>query len=467
MSEQIYSDWAVVGGGMMGMALALQLAEAGQRVTVYEAAPEWGGLTSAWNINDEVRWDRFYHVNLLSDSYLRALLDKIGLEQEVRWVVTKTGFYSGGKLHSMSNAIEFLRFPVLNILEKLRLGFTISYASRYKNWQRLEQISVEKWLRKLSGNSTFEKVWLPLLKAKLGDTYQSTSAAFIWAYINRMYKARRSGLKTEMFGYVPGGYARVLDQLTQRLKELGVVLKTSHPVSQVTQTSNGLKVEFIKQPNALHEGVIFTTPSPLVSKVCPQLPNEAAARLSRIEYLGVVCASLLLKKPLSKYYVTNITDDWVPLTGIIEMSTVVDPREFGGHHLVYLPQYVRASDDAAFNEPDDSIQERMLATLERMYPSFSREDVVAFKVARARNVMSLPTLDYSNQLTPMQTSVPGLYVINSSYIVQGTLNVNETLQIAQQGFELIKPRLGDKRQREKLSENHSPRAPFATTAADT
>ena len=37
-------------------------------------------------------------------------------------------------------------------------------------------------------------------------------AAFIWATIARMYAARRSGLKEERFGYVPGGYARVLEK---------------------------------------------------------------------------------------------------------------------------------------------------------------------------------------------------------------------------------------------------------------
>ena len=45
----------------------------------------------------------------------------------------------------------------------------------------------------------------PLLRAKLGDAYQAASAAFIWATIQRLYAARRSGLKKEMFGYVPGG----------------------------------------------------------------------------------------------------------------------------------------------------------------------------------------------------------------------------------------------------------------------
>jgi cation diffusion facilitator CzcD-associated flavoprotein CzcO len=39
--------WAVVGGGMLGLTLAHRLQQAGQQVTLLEAAPEVGGLAGA------------------------------------------------------------------------------------------------------------------------------------------------------------------------------------------------------------------------------------------------------------------------------------------------------------------------------------------------------------------------------------------------------------------------------------
>jgi phytoene dehydrogenase-like protein len=68
----------IIGGGMLGLGLASQLEKSGHRVTVFEAAPTLGGLAAADGIGD-VTWDRFYHVTLLSDSYLRELLEEIGL----------------------------------------------------------------------------------------------------------------------------------------------------------------------------------------------------------------------------------------------------------------------------------------------------------------------------------------------------------------------------------------------------
>src|SRR5450432_2727323 len=100
------NNWAIIGGGMLGMTLALRLSQEGNNVTIYESTEKVGGLTSSWSMDGAV-WDRFYHVILMSDLNTRKILQEIGLESDLRWVETKTGFYSGGKLYSMSNIIEF------------------------------------------------------------------------------------------------------------------------------------------------------------------------------------------------------------------------------------------------------------------------------------------------------------------------------------------------------------------------
>tara|TARA_R110002049_G_scaffold185580_3_gene353842 strand:- start:86657 stop:88078 length:1422 start_codon:yes stop_codon:yes gene_type:complete len=424
------SRWLVVGGGVMGLKIARDLVARGQSVTIAEAAPQFGGLTSAWQLGDAT-WDRFYHVTLLSDSKLREQLAELDLEKEIEWVKTKTGFYSGGRLLSMSNTAEFLRFPPLNIIERLRLGGTIFYASKIKSWRRLEKLSVEKWLRRWSGNGAFEKVWLPLLKAKLGEAYQQTSAAFIWAHTARMYKARRSGAKKEMFGYVPGGYARILQHWVDWLQQRDVRMLAGHPVRAVQKNDDGLAVDFGDGRVETFDNVVSTIASPLIARSCDQLTDSEKSKLENIRYLGVVCASLLMRKPISEYYVTNITDTWVPLTAVIEMSTIVDPdTQLGGKHLVYLPKYL-PDDHDGLNESDEDYKEKCLSTLEKMYDHFSRDQVVDFKVARAKYVAALATIDYSTRLPPIVTSVPGFYALNSAHILEGNLNVNETITLGE------------------------------------
>lgn len=440
------SNIAIIGSGVLGLTLALRLANSGAKVTLFESSSEIGGLASAWQIGDVI-WDRHYHVTLLSDAFTRKIAGELGLGDEFNWVETKTGFYTDGKLVSMSNAIEFLKFPPLGLISKFRLGATIFYASRVKDWKALEKVSVEDWLTKLSGKKTFEKIWLPLLKAKLGDAYKETSAAFIWATIQRMYAARNSGLKKEMFGYVRGGYARVFERFGAVLREKGVEIKLNTKVSEIITTENAEIAENEKELKVTYsensassavksfDKVILTCPSNIAAAICPKLSAEEKTKLENIKYQGIVCASVLLKRSLSLYYVTNITDE-TPFTGIIEMSALVDKNEFGGNALVYLPKYV-APNDEIFEKTDEEIEETFTSALELMYPEFKREDKVAFKVSRVRQVFPLPVIGYSEKLPKINTSIEGLFVVNSAHIVNGTLNVNETVQLAEKAFELI------------------------------
>lgn len=424
--------WGVVGGGMLGLALARHLRQRGRRVTVLEAAPQLGGLAAAWDLGG-VTWDKFYHVILLSDLHVHKLLDELGLADEFVGVETRTGFFTDGRLYSMSNSLEFLRFPPLGLLSKFRLGATIFRASKIRDWKALERVPVVEWLTRWSGKRTVERIWLPLLRSKLGDSYKVASAAFIWAIIARMYAARRSGLKKEMFGYVRGGYARVLDRFAAALATDDVEVRTGARVEAVEPTADGPRVSLSDGESCTFDRVVCTAAAPLASRLIPALSDAEHERLNGIRYQGIVCASVLLKKPLARFYVTNITDGWVPFTAVIEMSALVDPAEFGGNHLVYLPKYV-APDDPLFDEPDHSIRERFVQALERMYPHFTRDDVLAFRVSRVRQVFAVSTLNYSQCVPPVTTSVPGVYLVNSSQIVNGTLNVNETLQLAEQAL---------------------------------
>ncbi|MBS1872871.1 MAG: NAD(P)/FAD-dependent oxidoreductase [Acidobacteria bacterium] len=435
MPERTGQRWCVLGGGILGMHLAKQLSQTGARVTLCEAAPQLGGLASAWRLGS-FTWDRHYHVTLLSDMALRALLTELGLEQDLRWTKTRTGFFVGGKLCSMSNAVEFLRFPPIGLIDKFRLGATILYASRVTDWKRLEQIPVAEWLSKLSGANTFEKVWRPLLLSKLGESYKDVSAAFIWTTISRLYAARRAGMKEELFGYLPGGYSRILDAFGKYLAGLGVDIRLNSPARAVRRTPDGVSVAFGDGEGEVFDRVVMTTPAAAAAQVCQGLTPREIELLRGIRYQGIVCASLVLTRPLGGYYVTNITDPGIPFTGVIEMSALVDRSEFDGNHLVYLPKYV-PPDDPAFAASDDELRREFTGGLRRMYPDLADDQIAAFQVSRARHVFALPTIGYSDRLPPVRTSVPGLYILNSAHIVNGTLNVNETLLLAQRYLEQL------------------------------
>jgi protoporphyrinogen oxidase len=422
--------WGIVGGGVMGMTLAHRLIQQGYKVTLFEGASELGGLVSTWKL-DDIEWDKFYHVILLSDFRTRSILSELDLEKKIQWVETKTGFYINGKLYSISNTFEFLKFPTLTLIDKFRLGLTILIASKINNWKRLEKIQVTTWLRRWSGENTLNKVWLPLLRAKLGNSYERTSAVFIWATIKRMYGARKSGLKKEMFGYIPGGYKLIISAFKQKLISQGVMVKTGHQAIEVkTATGGNLQITFANNTTEEFDNVIVTLPSGLSSKLCNGLSEPEIQKLNAIEYLGVICVAIMLNESISPYYVTNITDTWIPFTGVIEMTSLVDKKYFGGKSLVYLPKYVSPY-DPLFEKSDDEIKSYFTEILKKMYPWLTDENFKFAGVARAKHVITVLKTGYSEMLPDTRTSIPGVYIINTAHIKDGTLNVNETIKVAE------------------------------------
>lgn len=421
---------AVVGGGMLGLTLALRLSQAGDEVTVYEAAPALGGLASAWQLGD-VTWDRHYHVTLLSDAATRSLVAELGLGDAFEWTTTKTGFFVDGRMHGMSTTLEFALFPPLGAISKARLAATILRAARIGDARALSTVPVGDWLRKWSGRRTFEKIWLPLLRAKLGEAHERVAASFIQATVARMYAARRSGLKRELFGYVRGGYAAVLERFAALLAERGVTVRTGARVRAVEPASGGgWRVQLAGTESAARfERVVVTAAPPLAARMLPALGAAERARLEAVEYQGIVCASLLLARPLSPYYVTNVADP-APFTAVIEMTALVDPATFGGRHLVYLPKYC-APDDPLLELDDETIRARFVAGLRALHPDLRDDEILAFRVSRAPYVFALPTLGYLDRIPPLRTSAPGLYVVNGSQIADGTLNVDETVRLAE------------------------------------
>jgi protoporphyrinogen oxidase len=419
----------VIGGGVLGIVLAFFLAEEGFRVSILEKSRNIGGLASSFKIG-EYTWDKFYHVILQSDTHLIKMLKRLELSDQINWEFTKTGFFTDDRLYSMSNIWEFISFPPLNFVDKFRLGFTVFYASNKKFTKQLEEISAVNWLKKFSGNRTTEKIWSPMLRSKLGNNYKIVSASFIWSTIARMYSARRSGIKEEMFGYLNGGYETILDHFQKHLDSMGVKTHLETTITKVTQNDNQVMVETAEGQSYKFNDVILTIPCPKIAKICPQLSSSEKKRFRKIIYLGLICASLIVKKPLGGYYYTNITDEWIPFTSVIEMTALVHKRHFDNNSLVYLPRYM-TENDPFWQKSDEEIKNEFLKALLHMFPTLQKEDIILFTIAKARGIMPVPTLNYSTELLPsINTSLKSIFVVNSAQIVDGTWNVNEIIRLA-------------------------------------
>lgn len=427
----------IVGAGLMGMALAHRLAADGFRVTVIENADRTGGLAT-WHDFDGVEWDRFYHVILPSDKNMIGLLNELEMQADLQWRRTYTGFYVDEKLHSISSNLEFLKFPLLSLFSKLRLGFTMLYASRINNWKKLEHITCEAWLRRISGNENVEKLWKPLLLAKLGPSYQRVSAVFIWSYIKRMFSARDKSASAEHLGHVRGGYRSIFEKIEESINGQGGAVVLNDAVKEIATSDDGVTVH-CDSGERQFDHVVCTSPVNVLEKIMPSglLQVDRSQVAGQVEYLGVVCVVLVTRQPITRFYVVNIADEAIPFTGVIGMSNVVDPANTEGFHLTYLPRYLLSTDDE-IKKSDDYFKESFVAGIKRMFPEFNDNDIVGVHVNRAIKVQPLQVLGYSSLVPGVATRDSRVHVLNTSQFVNATLNNNEVVGAVNQFYETFK-----------------------------
>jgi protoporphyrinogen oxidase len=413
----------IIGGGFMGMVLAYRLARRGHAVTVFERDTQVGGLATHHDYGPFV-WDRFYHCILPSDTYLIRLLHDVGLGDRLRWTATLTGFYVDQRFHSVSTSLEFLRFPLVGLWGKIRLALTLLYSARIRDWRRLERITVEDWLVRACGRSTYEKLWKPLLLAKLGESYRRVSAVFIWSYIKRLFSARDASAKREHLGHVSGGYRAVFARLEELIRAAGGDIRLGVTVERIEPRPGGGLVVAHDQRREAFDKVIFTSPVSVLQHVAGRELVGVANGQAGVEYLGVACGVLVTRKPLVPYYIVNIADGRIPFTGVIGMSNLVSPQELGGYHLTYLPKYV-LSDDPFLRRTDDELRRVFGEGLRVMFPDLDAAGVQSLHVNRAFKVQPLQVLNYSTLVPRVTTRHEDFFVLNTAQFVNATLNNNE------------------------------------------
>ncbi len=97
------------------------------------------------------------------------------------------------------------------------------------------------------------------------------------------------------------------------------------------------------------DAVISTTPTPQVSALVPDLPQEWKERYDSIHNVGVICVIFKLHRSVSPHFWVNISEPGLEIPGIIEFSNL---RQTGEHSIVYIPFYMPVTQEK-FSWPDD------------------------------------------------------------------------------------------------------------------
>jgi len=427
----------IVGGGIMGISLGYFLSRHNVKVTIYEASPVLGGLAGPIYLEDGTAVDRFYHAILSSDRHLGDLCKELGIDDQLRFRETKTGFYYDGKIHPMNNMVEFLKFPPLGWVDRFRLGLTVLAAQFIRDWRSLESISVQDWLLKWSGKGTYQNIWRPMLKAKFDGGFDNTPATYMWSRLVRMKSTREGANQKEMAGHLIGGYITLIKAMKEKILAAGgeVLLQTAvKEIAIEDGTAAGIRLASGEVKR--FDKVVCTLQTPIFQKLIPLAVQNYHDFLNRTAYLGIIAPLLVLDRPLSGNWTLNITDDRFPFTGVIETTAYIDPKYVGGHHLIYLPKYT-APGSSWQRKTDEEIKQIWLENLQRMFPGFDPASVRYFLIHRERYVEPLHRLNETDSIPEVKTPIENLYLATTAQIYPALTNGESVSRHAREAAEIV------------------------------
>ena len=417
----------VLGAGAMGLAAAYQALQNGHRVTLLEAAPEPGGMAAHFDLAG-LSIERFYHFVCKADAPTFSLLEELGLADKMRWQATSMGLFSDGALHPWGDPISLLRFPGLNLIEKLRYGLLMFLSTRRNRWDALENMSAKDWIETWCGRGVYRKLWAPLFDLKFHEYADPISASWIWTRIRRIGRSRRSMLQEEL-GYIEGGSQTLVDALMARIRSDGATILLGQAAKQVEVAQGRVVAVQAGAQRYACDAVISTIPTPFVNALIPDLPTAERAAYDAIQNIGVTCVVLKLKRSVTPHFWVNISDPAIPVPGIIEFSRLRPTTT--GETVVYVPYYMPVT-HALWARPDAAFVTEAMQCLRRINPAVGGDDLIAFHVGRLRHAQPICPPGFLARMPPVQSAISGLQIADTSSYYPEDRGIAESVRIGRE-----------------------------------
>lgn len=418
---------AVVGAGVCGLTAAYFLGNKGHEVYVFEKENILGGLAGSFK-KEDWQWplERYYHHFFSSDKEVFSLARELDLQEKLFFKTPKTSIFVRGKIYAFDTASAVLSFPLLNIIDKLRVGFVTGVLKINPFWQPLENITACQWLKKYYGRKAYQILWEPLLKAKFGKRHEEIPASWFWARIKK---------RSNRLGYFEGGLQTLINAMASKIKENKGKIFLDTEIKNLNDLNN-------------FDRIIITTPPAVFLKTSPGLPENYKAKIQDLESVGAITLILSLKEKFLKddTYWLNINEVNFPFVAVVEQTNFIDPQYYGGNHILYIGGYY-PQNHPFFKMTKEQIYQKFLPFLKKINPNFN------FQLCTSRNprgsLLSLPTsgnsfgmelfanlyaqpvipLNYSKQLPSFTTPVPDVFLATMHHIYPWDRGVNYAIKL--------------------------------------
>jgi protoporphyrinogen oxidase len=422
---------AIIGGGIAGMSTAYYLQKyLNAEVDIYEKGSDIGGLAGTLPIGDTLI-EKYYHHIFTHDNYYLDLVKELGLENKLIWGDSKVGFYSNGVSYPFTTPMDLLKFKPLSLINRIRLGASSVFISKYNNIDRMEKMTTEEFMTKYVGKQAWEVVWKPMLRIKFGDNYNKIPAVWIWERIVQRFKSRSNGGQKELLGYMEGSFHTFNEKLLATIVKNGAHIKLDSAVSEIVIEGNQCKGIIVNNVKKEYDKVICTSALPVFVKLCKNAPEDYLAPLRNIEYDCSLVVLMVLKQKLSDIYWLNISDNEIPFGGLIEHTNLIPSENYSNKTLIYFSKYLNVNHKMLTMSDEEIIKDYFLH-LRKIHPKFKEEMLESYVVSRDRYAQPIWPMQYSKIKPKYQTPIDGLYLANTSQIYPNDRGMNFSVKLGKE-----------------------------------
>ncbi|CAM5347170.1 hydroxysqualene dehydroxylase HpnE [Streptomyces abikoensis] len=416
----------VVGGGLAGITAALELADAGVRVTLLEGRPRLGGLAFSFRRGD-LTIDNGQHVYLRCCTAYSSFLDRLGalhlapLQDRLDVPVLDVGHPSGkprlGRLRRtalpvpLHLAASLATYPHLSLAERAAVG-RAALALRGLDPQdpALDGTDFGGWLRRKGQSArTVEALWDLIGVATLNATAGESSLGLA-AMVFKTALLTDPGAADIGWAHVPLGELHDT-RARAALDKAGVRTLLRTRATGIARTADGTwQVGAETGPGTAErltaDAVVLAVPQRETHALLPDGALDEPGRLldigtAPILNLHVVYDRKVLRQPF--FAALGSPVQWV--FDRTESSGLAARGEGG--------QYLAVSQSAAQDDierPVAELRARYLPELERLLPAARGAGVRDFFVTRERTATFAPTPGVGRRRPTARTNTPGLYL---------------------------------------------------------
>jgi len=409
------TEIVVIGGGVAGIAAAVQLAQSGRAVTVLESRKMLGGRAYSFYDETTQQWvDNCQHILMGCCQELRKLYRMIGVEDKIRWYNQYPFFLPNGKICELKARDSLpapfvllpsiLKFDYLTWKERIIFiqGISEIMTTDETLAEGLDKLIFLDWLKSHGQTERIIRIfWEPIIVSALNESLDRVSTVYVF----RLFKTAFMGRPDDSSMGIPSVPLKEIyhDSVFRFAKRYPLPISLDSYLENIEFENNRIQAVTLRNGIRLEtEQVILALPYQQVIKYLPDV--DFNSKLMQLGESAIVGIHLWFDQEFMKEEYLSVPEgfcQWI----FNKNKNFLNPSQ----RLFNLSVVISAAQDL-LNQSQEEILKQVIQDLNRIFPESQKAKLVHWRILKEHKAtFSIqPGIDHHRPLN--QTPYRNLWV---------------------------------------------------------